>query len=694
MDTLKRRHLYHSEDHKQYHDSFETIHLEDDKKTSKTSKAQKRAHFGKFGSFYLRHEFYFDVHPPLGKMLVGASGWLANYNGSFSFESGKAYPDDLDIATMRRLNAFWGVFLVPLAFGTAHQLQLSFSSCLLASTMVLLDNALLTISRFVLLDSMLLFFTSMTFFCLAGFRAHRNASFSRQWWTWLLGLGISLGCVLSVKWVGLFAVALAGTYTIEDLWDMLGDLKMPKKTYLNHWLSRILCLILIPLLIYVASFAVHFYILSNSGPGDAVMSSLFQANLNGSTIKDNPFEIAFGSNVTLKNYGYGGGLLHSHPHFYPEGSRQQQITAYSFKDLNNLWQLRYPHNDATNNNNDTATVQFIKDGDIVRLFHLNTGHNLHSHPIPAPISIKHWEVSAYGNESSGDFQDHWQLEVVQNVQQDKQVGSLMTRFRLRHVYLHCYLATHTSHLPSWGFKQQEVYCDRRGSRQDHRTWWNVEEHRHEQLSPAPKYTFKSNYLEDIWRLNVAMWNANNALIPDPDKNDMLTSSPLEWPTVLTGLRMCNWDKNTVKYYLIGNPTVWWISSMAIIGFVASLAIYKVRKQRHIILNVTPGRLLKFWSVGKLFFLGWFFHYVPFFMMGRVTYLHHYFPALYFSIFMVPFLIEHFCGKSRFIVFTVVMLMVVMNFIYFAPLSFGMEGDIQQYTGRWWIKRWNLIENLN
>lgn len=31
---------------------------------------------------------------------------------------------------------------------------------------------------------------------------------------------------LSVKWVGLFVTTLVGLYTIEDLWNKFGDLKM------------------------------------------------------------------------------------------------------------------------------------------------------------------------------------------------------------------------------------------------------------------------------------------------------------------------------------------------------------------------------------------------------------------------------------------------------------------------------------
>ena len=48
-------------------------------------------HFGKMGSWYINRTFFFDVHPPLGKMLIGGVGYMTGYNGTFAFEK----PGDL-----------------------------------------------------------------------------------------------------------------------------------------------------------------------------------------------------------------------------------------------------------------------------------------------------------------------------------------------------------------------------------------------------------------------------------------------------------------------------------------------------------------------------------------------------------------------------------------------------------------------
>jgi dolichyl-phosphate-mannose-protein mannosyltransferase len=35
---------------------------------------------------YARRIFYFDVHPPLGKLILAAAGYVAGFDGQFNFD--------------------------------------------------------------------------------------------------------------------------------------------------------------------------------------------------------------------------------------------------------------------------------------------------------------------------------------------------------------------------------------------------------------------------------------------------------------------------------------------------------------------------------------------------------------------------------------------------------------------------------
>jgi dolichyl-phosphate-mannose-protein mannosyltransferase len=218
------------------------------------------------------------------------------------------------------------------------------------------------------------------------------------------------------------------------------------------------------------------------------MSSLFQANLKGSELPNSPLEIAYGSKVTIKNAGYGGGLLHSHVQLYPEGSQQQQVTCYHHKDANNDW-LIYTNRNEPDYDLQSADIRFLKDKDVIRLIHDLTGRNLHSHQVSAPVTKSEYEVSCYGNLTIGDDKDHWTVEVVEDLFSNdrSKVRTLLTTFRLRHTSLGCYLKANNINLPQWGFKQIEVTCVKEDNPKDSHTHWNIESHWNEKRSAFWKW---------------------------------------------------------------------------------------------------------------------------------------------------------------------------------------------------------------
>ncbi|KAF8804383.1 hypothetical protein BYT27DRAFT_7340253 [Phlegmacium glaucopus] len=216
--------------------------------------------------------------------------------------------------------------------------------------------------------------------------------------------------------VGLFVTALVGVYTIEDIWEKFEDAKIPIRDQAKHWGAQIKCLIIVPILVFMASFKIHFLLLNHTGPGDAQMSPLFQANLEGNDFAKNPLEVAYGSKLTLKNMGWGGGLLHSRPN-----------------DDNNKFTILPRWDEPLYNPNDA--MRFLKNGDVIRLNHVSTTRTLHSHTVLAP-----------------------KIEVVDDINRGTNIDrihSLTTRLRIKHEALGCYLCAANAVLPQWGFEQIE-----------------------------------------------------------------------------------------------------------------------------------------------------------------------------------------------------------------------------------------------
>jgi len=91
------------------------------------------------------------------------------------------------------------------------------------------------------------------------------------------------------------------------------------------------------------------------------------------------------------------------------GSGQQIVTWIPNKaDASALWWLRKSHHEAGECDPGTP----MECGSTIRLTHLATKRNLHTHGIPSPLS-KQQEVSGFGENGVGDGGDDWVVECVQ-----------------------------------------------------------------------------------------------------------------------------------------------------------------------------------------------------------------------------------------------------------------------------------------
>lgn len=649
-------------------------------------------HFGGFASKYIKGIFFMDVHPPLAKMLYALVASLAGFDGDFDFETiGKLYPSSTPYILMRSLSATCGALTVILLYFTLRFSGVRIWVALASAVCFAVENSYVTISRYILLDAPLMVFIAAAVYAFKRYEIYPTNSWASL--KYLVITGLTLGLAASSKWVGLFTVAWVGLMCALRLWFFIGDLSKPVSSTIKISVAKASALLIIPLVLYMTFFYIHFATLIKDSEGAGFFSPEFRSTLQGNMIPHNILaEVGVGSTVTIRHLGTMGGYLHSHEHEYPAGSQQQQITLYPHLDGNNEWYIRlYDEPNGT-----VTSFQNLTDGTKVRLLHQFTKRRLHSHDHKPPVSENSdWqkEVSGYGFAGfEGDANDDWIIEIDKPLSApgpaQERVRAIETKFKLRHAMTGCYLFSHEVKLPKWGFEQQEVTCATAGKPE--LLVWYIEGNQNELLpESAERVSYKpQSFLQKFIESHKKMWHINKNLV----ETHVYESLPSSWPLLLRGIGY--WSAEHRHVYLLGNAVLWWSVSLfiAIFGFIVAFEVVSWQVGKPILQN---PHVINFHIQVIQYLLGYVIHIAPSFLMKRQLFLHHYLPAYYFGILAFGHALDitaSYVFKSRKAVGYTLIGAFVLSCLYFfkeySPLVYGSPWTQDLCEKSKWLSGWD------
>ncbi|KAK4946153.1 Dolichyl-phosphate-mannose--protein mannosyltransferase 4 [Elasticomyces elasticus] len=601
-------------------------------------------HFGKFASYYLQRTYFFDVHPPFGKLLFAFVGWLVGYDGHFLFDNiGDSYIDNhVPYLAFRSLPALLGALTVVVVYLIMWESGYSLPACVLAAGLVLFDNSHVGQTRLILLDATLVFFMALSIYSYVKFYKQRHEAFGRKWWKYLLVTGFCMSCVISTKYVGAFTFFTIGCAVLIDLWDLLDvnrrEGALDLLTFAKHFAARAVGLIVIPFFFYLFWFQVHFAVLSRSGPGDDFMSPEFQETLSDNLMHQASVDIQYYDYITLRHKDTKV-YLHSHPDTYPlryedgrVSSQGQQVTGYPFNDTNNEWQI-LPMEQGS------KAGSLVLNGDIVKLRHVVTDTMLLTHDVASPYYPTNQEFTTVPLDVAAGERHNDTLFEIRMEQGKKGVPfkSHSGQFKLVHHPTKVAMWTHTTPLPEWAFKQAEINGNK-NVQQSSNIWYvddipSIPADSPRLIKEAKKVKslpFLVKYIE----LQRAMFYHNNALT----SSHPYASLPYQWPFLLRGVSFWTQESTKQQIYFLGNPIGYWITAalLAVLAGILGADQLSLRRGLDALDRRTRSRLYN--STG-FFFLCWAAHYFPFYLMGRQLFLHHYLPAHLASCLVTGALVE-------------------------------------------------------
>jgi dolichyl-phosphate-mannose--protein O-mannosyl transferase len=231
-------------------------------------------YFGNFSNFYIHSQFFHDVHPPLGKIIMAIIANLSEYDGSINFHNcPTGYPIP-DYVQLRITPATFSALCYPLLYLSMRFMNFGYISSLTGTICALFDTSMATEGRHILSDGLLHFFTCFHI-CVLSFTLSIPAR-RRRFWRWHVLTGITLGCACSCKNTAWGLIAFdAGCYSF-----VLSDcLVFGFFEYFIELLCFGLPLGMLCLSTYFAIFSLHFVLLPYSGPDDRYLQESMRTQL-------------------------------------------------------------------------------------------------------------------------------------------------------------------------------------------------------------------------------------------------------------------------------------------------------------------------------------------------------------------------------------------------------------------------------
>lgn len=224
-------------------------------------------HFLRFVRAYYYGEYFFDIHPPLGKLVFLVVTYLFCGPPEKKFATNGAEFGAQRYVPLRVTSALFGSAVSPLTYLIAREIGLSSAASLFVAFAQIFEHLAVIESRLVLMDSQLLMWMAVCLFL--ALRMWSRPVGKR--WPLVIAVALSGSAAISVKWTALATPALIAIVSLIGT-----PFPSRRLSFAEMGVAAT-----VAFSFYTAQFWLHFKLLPKTGEGAAFMLAKFRHHLVG-----------------------------------------------------------------------------------------------------------------------------------------------------------------------------------------------------------------------------------------------------------------------------------------------------------------------------------------------------------------------------------------------------------------------------